>query len=172
MSIWSLTYQQSAFKWCHSNKHSPSFTHNMTAKTSWHRRGTKLRHCHPMYTAAFCNCLLGQWRQIIHMSLTEVCSNPCVKLGRLLKAREDQICRYCGCCSEALQEAPLSPRDRAMRRVNWNLANCHATVQKLLIQVLTKSIIWSWRFSRRQCVIDNVHSTMTRSSRLPLSQVS
>ena len=39
-----------------------------------------------------------------------------------------------------LQEAQLSPMDRAMRRVNWNLANCHATVQKLLIrQVLTKS---------------------------------
>jgi len=32
--------------------------------------------------------------------------------------------------------------------------------------------VWSWRFSRRQCVIDNVHSTMTRWSRLPLSQVS
>ena len=72
-----------------------------------------------------------------------------------------------------LQEAPLSPRDCAMRLVNWNLANYHATVQKLLIrQVLTKSMVWSWRFSRRQCVIDNVHSTMTRSSRLPLSQVS
>jgi len=28
------------------------------------------------------------------------------------------------------------------------------------------------RFSWRQCMIDNVHSTMTRSSRLPLSQVS
>jgi len=55
------------------------------------------------------------------------------------------------------QEAQLSPSDRAMRRVNWNLANCHATVQKLLIrQVVTKSIVWSWRFSRRQCVIDNV----------------
>ena len=27
------------------------------------------------------------------------------------------------------QEAQLSPRDRAMRRVSWNLANCHATVQ-------------------------------------------
>ena len=27
------------------------------------------------------------------------------------------------------QEAQLSPRDRAMRRVNRNLANCHATVQ-------------------------------------------
>jgi len=64
------------------------------------------------------------------------------------------------------QEAQLSPRDRAMRRVNWNLANCHATEQKLLIrQFLTKSMVWSWRFSRRQCVIDNVHSTMTRPSR-------
>jgi len=56
---------------------------------------------------------------------------------------------------------------------NWNLANCHATVQKLLIrQVLTKSMVWSWKFSRRQYVIDNVHSTMTRTSRLPLSQMS
>ena len=72
-----------------------------------------------------------------------------------------------------VQEAQLSLRDHAMRRVNWNLANCHATVQKLLIrQVLTKSMVWSWRFSRRQCVIDNVHSTMTRLSRLPLSQAS
>ena len=70
------------------------------------------------------------------------------------------------------QEAQLSQRDRAMRRVHLNLANCHATVQKLLIrQVLTKSMVWSWRFSRRQCVTDIVHSTMTRSSRLPLSQV-
>jgi len=56
-----------------------------------------------------------------------------------------------------------------MRRVNWNLANCQTTVQKLLIrQVLTKLMVWSWRFSGRQCVIDNVHSTMTPSSRLPL----
>jgi len=39
-------------------------------------------------------------------------------------------------------------------------------------QVLTKSMVWSWRFSRRQCAIENVHSTMTRSSRLSLSQVS
>ena len=59
--------------------------------------------------------------------------------------------------SSCQQEAQLSPRDRAMRRVNWNLANCHATVQKLLIrQVLAKSMVWSWRFSRRQCVMDNV----------------
>ena len=39
-----------------------------------------------------------------------------------------------------IQEAQLSPKDRAMRRVSWNLANCHATVQKLLVrQVLNKS---------------------------------
>ena len=72
-----------------------------------------------------------------------------------------------------IQEAQLSPSDRAMLRASSNLANCHATVQKLLIrQVLTKLMVWSWRFSRRQCVMNNVHSTMTRPSRLPLSQVS
>ena len=72
-----------------------------------------------------------------------------------------------------VQEAPLSLSDRAMRLVSSNLANYHATVQKLLTrQVLTKSMVWSWRFSQRQCVIYNVHSTMTRPSRLPLSHVS
>ena len=29
-----------------------SFTHKMAAKTSWHRDGTKLRQCHPMYTGS------------------------------------------------------------------------------------------------------------------------
>jgi len=44
------------------------------------------------------------------------------------------------------QEAQISPRDRAMRCFSWNLANCHATVQKLLVrQVLNKSKLWSWR---------------------------
>ena len=42
------------------------------------------------------------------------------------------------------QEAQLSPSDRAMRLVSSNLANYHATVQKLLIrQVLTKPMAWS-----------------------------
>jgi len=51
------------------------------------------------------------------------------------------------------QEAQLSPSDRAMRLVSSNLANYHATVQKLLIrQVLPKPMVWSWRFSSRQCV--------------------
>ena len=54
-----------------------------------------------------------------------------------------------------LQEAQLSPSDRAMRLVSSNLANYHATVQKLLIrQVLTIPMVWSWRFSWRQCVIN------------------
>ena len=53
------------------------------------------------------------------------------------------------------QEAQLSPRDRAMRRVNWNLANCHATVQKLNVrQVLNKSKLWSCRVTVGQCVIN------------------
>ena len=29
---------------------SKSFTHKMAAKTSWREYGTKLRHCHPMYS--------------------------------------------------------------------------------------------------------------------------
>jgi len=41
-----------------------------------------------------------------------------------------------------LQEAQLSPSDRAMHLVSSNLASCHATVQKLLIrQVLTKLMV-------------------------------
>ena len=42
----------------------------------------------------------------------------------------------------SLQEAQLSPSDRAMRLVSSNLANYHATMQKLLIrQVLTKPMV-------------------------------
>jgi len=40
------------------------------------------------------------------------------------------------------QESQLSPSDRAMRLVSSNLANYHATVQKLLIrQVLTTPMV-------------------------------
>ena len=53
------------------------------------------------------------------------------------------------------QETQLSPRYRAMRRVSWNLAGCHATVQKLLVrQVLNKSKLWSWRVKVGWCVIN------------------
>jgi len=54
-----------------------------------------------------------------------------------------------------LHEAQLSQRDSAMRRVSWNLANCHATVQKLFVrQVLNKSKLWSWRVTVGRCVIN------------------
>jgi len=40
---------------------------------------------------------------------------------------------------DQIKEAQLSPRDRVMRRVSLNLANCNATVQKLLVrQVLNQ----------------------------------
>ena len=48
-------------------------------------------------------------------------------------AHVDHVLKVCSQRTFLLQEAQLSPRDRAMRRVNCNLANCHATVQKLLI---------------------------------------
>jgi len=45
----------------------------------------------------------------------------------------------------------LSPRDREMRRVSWNLANCQATVQKLLVlQVLNQvSAVANWPVRQR-----------------------
>ena len=59
------------------------------------------------------------------------------------------------CTHSKIQEAPLSPRDRTMRRVSWNLANCHATVQKLLVrQVVNKSKLWSWKVKVGWCVIN------------------
>ena len=33
------------------------------------------------------------------------------------------------------QEAQLSPRDRAMRRVSWNLANCHDAIESLSLPI-------------------------------------
>ena len=43
------------------------------------------------------------------------------------------------------RSSDISPSDCAMRLFSSNLANCHATVQKLLIgQVLTKLMVWSW----------------------------
>jgi len=35
---------------------SKSFAYKMAAKTSWH--GTKLRHCHPMYSYSYCQAVL------------------------------------------------------------------------------------------------------------------
>ena len=69
--------------------------------------------------------------------------------------------------SSAIAEGP---RDASCQLKSCQLPRNSA--ETIIRQVLTKSMVWSWRFSRRQCVLDNVHSTMKRSSRLPLSQVS
>ena len=50
MSIWSLTYWKSSDIDSRVTNISKSFTYKMAAKTSWHRYGTKLRHCRLMYT--------------------------------------------------------------------------------------------------------------------------
>jgi len=52
------------------------------------------------------------------------------------------------------QEAQLSPRNRAMRRISWNIASCHATVQKLLLrQVLNQvSAVANWLARQNRAV--------------------
>jgi len=46
--IINLGYQQSFLSNTTVTNISKSFTHKMVAKTSWHRYGTKLCHCHPI----------------------------------------------------------------------------------------------------------------------------
>jgi len=58
--------------------------------------------------------------------------------------------------SEAKQEDQLSQRDRAMRCVSWNLANRHATVQKLLVrQVLNQLSAVANRPVRQNRAVDS-----------------
>ena len=42
-----------------------SFTYEMAAKISWHRHGTKLRYCHPVYTIVW--SILAPYRDVIGM---------------------------------------------------------------------------------------------------------
>jgi len=62
-----------------------------------------------------------QLTRLIHSLTTPQCGARCCQLKKLSTK-----------CKLNAQEAQLSPRDRAMRRVSWNLANCHATVQNYL----------------------------------------
>ena len=64
-----------------------------------------------------------------------------------------------------IQEAQLSPRDRVMRRVSWNVANCHATVQKLLVRSPDQiEVIKLDGYGGAMCN-KHVHSTIMRWSR-------
>jgi len=62
MSIRLLTYQQSVF-WALSQWQTflTVFTYKMAAKINWHRYGTKLHNCHPMYRGSvnWATCLLA-----------------------------------------------------------------------------------------------------------------
>jgi len=52
VSMLSFTYQQRGYLIDITvAKISQSFTQKMASKTSWHRHGTKLRDCRPMYNA-------------------------------------------------------------------------------------------------------------------------
>ena len=44
------------FKCCHGDKHLRVLTYKMAAKINWHRYGTQLRNCHPMYKRVLCSC--------------------------------------------------------------------------------------------------------------------
>jgi len=65
------------------------------------------------------------------------------------------------------QEAPLSPRDRATRRVSGNLAKCHTTVQKLLVRQqhpFNGPLSGTTRVSRYQKGATNLDFTEARDS--------
>ena len=107
--------------------------------------GVELRKCDVYFS---CICTKPPFNQSINQSLFQAHGPYESREDRQKIFTTDRPYTY-------IQEAQLSPSDRAMRLVSSNLANYHATVQKLLIrQVLTKPIVWSWRFSSWQCVIN------------------
>ena len=85
------------------------------------------------------------------LSLTQLESRHNWKLAALIQPSDrqtetDQLQINVACilldAPSEKQEAQLSPSDRAMRLVSSNLANYHATVQRLLIrQVLAKPMV-------------------------------
>jgi len=101
--------------------------------------------CFVLYVILFL-CLLFDVRlsHLINVTYTSAYGARPVLVSRLEEYGDDvRRCR-CTLCYRRIcrQEAQLSPSDRAMRLVSSNLANCHTTVQKLLIrQVLTKLMV-------------------------------
>ena len=69
-----LTYRKSVFKWQQIANISQSITHKMVAKTSWHRYGTKLRHCHPMYRVGQKNRTVFRLDNFVTVSPRKACS--------------------------------------------------------------------------------------------------
>jgi len=105
-------------------------------------------HTGGLYVWTPSNCLDGRpWRSE-NKNVCQLKNSSAGKIWLLVSGAEPNL------HLQSKQEAHLSPRDRAMRRVSWNLANCHATVRKLLVwQVLNKSKLWSRRVKVGRCVI-------------------
>ena len=65
VSVISLAYQQSPFDQYYCSKHFSELykSRKMAPKTSWHRHGTKLRHCHPMNSEQLllCSIMKSVW---------------------------------------------------------------------------------------------------------------
>ena len=119
---------------------------------------------------SMCMAVGSKWKTAISPMLLDDVPIPWIKsikyLGIVLVAG---ISLHVDCGYIKRQEAQLSPSDRAMRLDSSILANYHATVQKLLIrQVLTKPMVWSWRFSRRQCVMNNVSGVINKPTTVEL----
>ena len=86
MSTWLLTCRQSVFKWQPSITNiSKSFAHKMAAKTGWHRCGTKLRHCYPMYRHGPSN--MGT---LINVTAPKACHTP--KVADMLRLAAAACC--------------------------------------------------------------------------------
>ena len=67
---------------------SKSFTHKMATKTSWHRYGTKLRHCHRVYCSVVW-CSAAEVRRAINTQRLAGTSGPS-------RRRLDQLRRHTG----------------------------------------------------------------------------
>ena len=52
-------------------------THKMAAKTRWHRYGTKLRHCHPVYSELACQTFVKQfWWPVLYAGFFKMIRRP------------------------------------------------------------------------------------------------
>jgi len=93
MFMWLPTYQQSVFKRCHIDKHFYGvFAYKMAAKINWHRYGTKLRHCHPMYT--LCAVFIRARRRLVLSASVNVLSSSDVVWSVTERCRSIWFTKY------------------------------------------------------------------------------
>jgi len=90
----------------------------------------------------------AEWHQLVNKAV----------IDRRLRPRCCHLCSYLRPSRPIgnMHNKKLSYRRGTARCVvSWNLANCDATVQKIIVrQVLNKSKLWSWRVKMGRCVIN------------------